>query len=199
MNKPHFLFFTLLLALVSFNFTPSKAAVHKKSFSKYLKCQVRNSSKCKNPDYFLKENKMGCAKKSGNCRHKFCKYNCLTTPQGNLYDLCLEHCTHVKTMARFSTRTRTKMYDIYFKPLLLSEDLSESEAHRIRKQNVFTASAALNLETETERTLSPIIAYRNKRKNIDLSNKLWRQYKEAVKQLSPAEAKHLKGHRRSER
>lgn len=194
MNKYYTLFSTFLLAFI-FSLLPTEAASHKKSLSRHLKCQIRNSAQCKDPDYFLKEDKMGCAKKSGNCRHKFCKAHCLVPP-GNLYEMCLEHCTHAKTLARFSTKTRAKMYDIYFRSTEPSEGLSTKERHAILKNNVMVASMAVNLENAVQKSMSSLALYRHKRKNIDLSNQLFKQYQEAISQLSPREVEKLEKRKR---
>lgn len=79
---------------------------------KTLACQFHNSKKCENPTTFLSEKEMGCAKLSGNCRHVFCKKNCMTkSPLSKYkYKLCKEQCFHPVPLSRFNRQIRNQFY-----------------------------------------------------------------------------------------
>lgn len=61
-----------------------------------LPCRMRNSNYCKYVEYFKKDLKDGCASITGNCRKKFCQYNCFSTQSPGkdtqIYNLCKKNC-----------------------------------------------------------------------------------------------------------
>ncbi|MFN7662179.1 MAG: hypothetical protein ACK5PQ_00405 [Alphaproteobacteria bacterium] len=81
-----------------------------------LPCSMRNSNYCKDPKYFKKDLKDGCASIRGNCRKKFCNANCFDSTnipekEGEVYRLCQLHCdpqeiTHLSRKERILFQTR---------------------------------------------------------------------------------------------
>jgi len=86
-------------------------------------CKTHDSRKCTTVEGFKKELKAECGAAAGNCRHRFCRANCVSwqNPKAECATYCLSH----KTLVRFDIDSRRTLYTNF----LLPSEWVETERH----------------------------------------------------------------------
>lgn len=103
-----------------------------------LPCALHDSKKCETKEGFKAELKESCATFTGNCRYRFCKYNCLDARAD--VNFCQYHCLLSPLLTRFKASNRLILYKV-----LLSYD----------RKNVQSVISSLKYEARVQKMTPP--------------------------------------------
>ena len=153
----------LLCALIGCVFLESSDSI---AGSK-LPCRLRNSSYCKNPKYFERDKRDGCANPRSNCREKFCNYNCFgaTAPEksiktGSIHSLCQANCS-AEEFVNISRPNRLLFQERFLDRALKRRGEADDYARKVRTNLLAYCNEQCNYEEENPSCVTKLIKKEN--------------------------------------